>query len=532
MRNFTVAFIIAFAVAACRNNEIGNTDGERMLVTVKRNYDDRPAQEDVTVVVDLNEITRCLPSLASAPPLVTDQHFGTTLNAYIADTDGDGKDDKLVVHYPFRSKEPVYTMMVEPGTNVTATPLSGSVKSDERLTTTCLRSYGVYAGSDSITDWPHRIFESTLNAYPDPASLSVFSPGEWNYEHGLFLNAGFELWKRTGKDAYLKYIKEWVDRFLTEDGHIKETEYDVKKYRLDDILPGRLCISLYQQTGDERYRTAATQLADHLRKQPRTKEGGYWHKEIYPDQMWLDGIYMADVFSMQYAAAFNEPQFFDEAVHQIKLITAHTTDAATGLMYHGWDESKNPVWANPETGTSSEFWARSIGWFAMALIECLDYLPENHPERKDVISIFQHLSENVARYQDPSTSLWYQVVNKAGQPGNWVETSASAMFAYAFAKGYRKGHLEKTYYDRARKAFDAMITSHCYFDDNGNLYLNQTVKVGTLNPKVSKGDYAYYISGERRINDFKGLSPLLYTSMELNAETSAASLAQTREETE
>lgn len=527
MRNFIVVFIIiGIGLFACRQNDQSGTAGnDRVLITVKRNYDDRPAQEDVTVVLDMKDLTTCLPALTDTQPIVTDQHFGTTLNAYIADSDGDGKDDKLVVHYPFRSKEPVYSMMIRPGSSA-ANRLSGSVQNDPRLITTCLKTYRAYAGKDSITDWPHRIFESTLNAYPDPATLSVFSPGEWNYEHGLFLNAGFELWKRTGKDAYLQYIKEWVDRFLAEDGRIKDTEYDMEKYRLDDILPGRLCIFLYKQTGDEKYRTAARQLATHLEKQPRTKEGGYWHKEIYPNQMWLDGIYMADIFSMQYAAAFNEPKLFDEAVHQIKLITEHTTDSVTGLMYHGWDESKNPVWANPVTGTSPEFWGRAVGWFAMALVECLDYLPENHPERKDVISILQRLSENVARYQDPATSLWYQVVNKGDQPGNWVETSASAMFAYAFAKGYNKGYLDKTYYDRATKAFNAIIENHCYFDDNGNVYLDQTVKVGTLNPKNSKGDYAYYISSERRVNDFKGLSPLLYTSMELAADADSASLAE------
>ena len=231
--------------------------------------------------------------------------------------------------------------------------------------------------------------------------------------------------------------------------------------------------------------------------------------------MWLDGIYMADIFSMQYGKMFNEPKWFDEASRQIQLISKHTLDPVTGLMYHGWDESRNSVWANPVTGASPAFWGRAIGWYFMAVIDCLDYLPESHPSRQSIIGIFRNLAASIAKYQDDNTKLWYQVIDKGDQPGNWIETSCSAMFAYGFAKGANKGLLDASYRQRAQDAFDALIRNYTWYDGNGNLYFDQTVKVGTLNPKVSKGDYEYYIGGEKRINDYKGLGALLYASLEM-----------------
>jgi unsaturated rhamnogalacturonyl hydrolase len=232
--------------------------------------------------------------------------------------------------------------------------------------------------------------------------------------------------------------------------------------------------------------------------------------------MWLDGIFMADVFSMQYAKAYNQPAWFDESIHQIKLIYDRTLDPQTGLLYHGWDESKNPVWAHPERGTSPEFWGRAVGWYLMALVESLDYIPENHPERKDVIKILQDVSAAVKKYQDPSSKLWYQVLDRGNQEGNWIETSCSAMFAYAFAKGHRQGFLDETYLTTANEAFKALLDQYVFVDDSGNLHLDQTVKIGTLNPKNSKGDFEYYITTERRIDDYKGLASLLFLSIELN----------------
>jgi unsaturated rhamnogalacturonyl hydrolase len=231
--------------------------------------------------------------------------------------------------------------------------------------------------------------------------------------------------------------------------------------------------------------------------------------------MWLDGIYMADVFLLQYAGLYNQLKYRDEAVEQISLIYRHTRDSKTGLLYHGWDESINKIWANPKTGTSPEFWGRGLGWYMMALADVLDYLPENYSKRDSIVNIFKELSLSVSNFQDTSTGLWYQVVDKARVAGNWPESSCTAMFAYAFTKGYKKGFLDKKYFEQAQKAFNGLINNNIYFDNEGKIYLTGTVKVGTLNFKSSDGSFGYYISVDRRTNDFKGLAALLYLSMAL-----------------
>lgn len=508
---------LAIALVACDTPPEQEPTSDRMLVVIRRDYD-RRAQETVTVSLDWNEITKRLPQLKESGFEVTDQHFRKALQSRLVDADGDGAADALSVTYPFASAEPQYTLMISADTDAPPTLERGTAESDGRLALTYLESYDAFAAKDTI-DWPAKIFESSLNFYPNPEDFTIISPGEWTYEHGMFLNAGFELWQRTNRQRYFDYIKNWLDRFLTAEGTISQDEYDVTQYRLDDILPGRLCLFMYEETGEAKYKTAAEQLIHHLENQPKTAEGGYWHKEVYPHQMWLDGIYMADVFSMQYASLFDKPEWYDEAALQVRLISKHTRDTTTGLMYHGWDESINPVWADSVTGASPTFWSRAIGWYFMALADCLAYLPEDHEERPAVLQLFQDLAASLVQYQDEKSKLWYQVTDKPGDAANWIETSSSAMFAYGFAKGANHGWLDASYRQRARDAFDSIIRNYTWYDDAGNLYLDQTVKVGTLNLKVSKGDYDYYVGGETRINDYKGLGALLYASLALSETT-------------
>lgn len=525
---FILILLVVPTLFSCRvDSETSSTSAESVLVVVKRDYD-RPSLENVTIAVDWEELTGKLPRLKSQGFRLTDQHFGKTLSGRLVNADDDPHPDLLSVDYQFTSAEPQFTFMIsaDPQTQQPEVQ-SGDFKADGRFGITIVEDYATFIQHDTITDWPQKIFESSLNFYPDPQQFTIISPGQWTYEHGMFLNAGFELWQRTKNQRYLDYIKSWVDLFLTPEGRIMDEAYDVAQYRLDDILPGRLCLFLYEQTGDARYKTAADQLIDHLEHQPVTSEGGYWHKQVYPHQMWLDGIYMADIFSMQYGEMFNQPEWFDEAARQIQLISMHTRDSVNGLMYHGWDESKNPVWADPVTGASPAFWGRAIGWYFAAVIDCLDYLPEDHPSRQAIVAIFRDLAGSIAKYQDADTKLWYQVIDKGDQPGNWIETSCSAMFTYGFAKGVNKGLLDEAYRKRAREAFDALVRDYTWFDSKGNLYFDQTVKVGTLNLKVSKGDYEYYIGGERRINDYKGLGALLYASLALSFDPSTPSTPST-----
>ncbi|MCW5912963.1 MAG: glycoside hydrolase family 88 protein [Cyclobacteriaceae bacterium] len=479
---------------------------------IERNYDKRPANEKVTVLLDWNEVAKRTGAGKNGVE-VMDLNFGKPVPVQIADQNGDGKPDHIVLDVTFDSNEPIFSYRIQASSSAyKLTTFSG--ETDNRLQ---IKYLAFLKKQDKKPDWPAAIIESTRQFYPDPYDIALYASNRWNYEYGFFLTGVWKEYKRTGKKAYKDYVRLWVDRFVLEDGKLDPKQYKPLEYKLDDILPGRLLIFLYEETKDPRYRAAADQLADHLLHQPKTSDGGYWHKEIYPYQMWLDGIYMGDIFSMQYAQAFDKPEFLDEAVHQIKLIAQHTTDPATGLLYHGWDESKNKVWAHPEKGTSPEFWGRAIGWYMMALVECLEYVPVDHPERKTLIGLLQQVSAAVAAQQDRQSGLWYQVVNKGNEPGNWIEASCSAMYIYTFAQGAHKGWLDKQYLTIAEKAFQSLLEQYVMTDDAGKLYLDQTVKIGTLNPKGSKGDYEYYITTERRINDYKGLASLLYAGIALNA---------------
>ncbi len=482
----------------------------KLLFTVKRN-DEPKANEKVTLVLDWREVIRRLPAAKTGITL-TDWNFGKEVKAVLSDHNQDGVADQIIIHYVFPSNDPVFTFGLQPSP-VNNEWVKEEFKSNPKFEITFLHSAAL---EKAVKNWPDKIIASTMQFYPDATKLFINAPGKWNYEMGVFLSAMFIQSQKNNNETYVSYIRHWADRFINAEGKIDASYYDEKEYKLDDIIPGRPALFLYEKTKEAKYKSVADQLMDQLEHQPKTNDGGYWHKEIYPNQMWLDGIYMADVFSVQYATLFNQTKWYEEAIHQIKLIAQHTTDPETGLMYHGWDESKNKVWAHPEKGTSPSFWGRAIGWYMMALVDCLDYVPENNPGRKELISIFQKLSKSLLKYQDPNSNLWYQVIDKGSEGGNWIETSCSAMFTYAYAKGFRKGYLDKTYLVASHKAFDSIVNSYIYFDDAGRLYLDQTVKVGTLNFKTSKADYLYYVTSERRINDYKGLGALLFAAIELN----------------
>ncbi|MBX2963519.1 MAG: glycoside hydrolase family 88 protein [Cyclobacteriaceae bacterium] len=504
--------LVLIAVASCK----GHTADERVLVTVKRNYTILKKPEKVTFTVPWKALTEKIPSLNKLTFSVTDQNFGTTVSCRVVDVNNDKKPDYLMVEHVLESNEPVFAFLIKPGGKKYSVEKS-EVKADENITVSMLSSWPDYNKKmGRVSDLSSALVNSTINQYPDLKDFPVYAPHRWNYEYSFFMSGVYSQGKRTNNASYIAYSQQWIDGFITDDGSFRPGVYKMNEFKLDDILPGRVVLYLHEETGADKYKAIADTLILHLSKQPKTSDGGYWHKEIYPYQMWLDGIFMADVFSMQYAKAYNQPEWFNEAIHQIKLIYKHTLDPATGLLYHGWDESINPVWAHPEKGTSPEFWGRAVGWYLMALVECLDYIPENHPERNDVIEILKDLSQAVRNVQDTNSKLWYQVLDKGDKPLNWIETSCSAMFAYAFAKGHRLGILDKSYLTTANEAFDALLNQYVYVDEADNLHFDQTVKIGTLNPKGSKGDFEYYITTERRIDDYKGLASLLFLSIELN----------------
>jgi unsaturated rhamnogalacturonyl hydrolase len=349
--------------------------------------------------------------------------------------------------------------------------------------------------------------------------LSRHSPlsDRWRYEYGLVLRALEQVWLATGQQKYYDYIKENVDRLVEPEGNIRT--YRLDEYNLDQINAGKILFGLYVTTGDERYKKAACLLREQLKSHPRTREGGFWHKRIYPHQMWLDGIYMAAPFYAEFAKTFAEPAAFDDVVHQVALAESHTRDPKTGLLYHGWDESRRQKWANPHTGCSPNFWGRAMGWYAMGVVDVLDHLPQEHTGRGKMLMILGRLMSALARVQDQPTGLWYQVLDQGNREGNYLEASASCMVVYAMAKGVRKGHLDRKYLDLARTGYQGLVEHFIEVSDQGLVDLKQICSVAGLGGTPYRdGSFDYYISEPVVTNDYKGVGPFILASVEIESQ--------------
>jgi unsaturated rhamnogalacturonyl hydrolase len=367
----------------------------------------------------------------------------------------------------------------------------------------------------STWPWSKRIAESFVLRHPGSVTYDSGSPNQrWNYEQGLMLVALRQMWLHTNDQRYFDFIKGNIDQYVEESGSIKTYKYE--DFNIDNVAVGRALLTLYEKTGEQKYKSAADTLRKQLRNQPRTNEGGFWHKQIYPYQMWLDGLFMAEPFYAWYSVMTNEPKWFDDIVNQFVFIYKHTRDPKTGLLYHGWDESKQQRWANPATGCSPNFWGRAIGWYAMALVDVLDILPKNHPRRHELLSIFKDVSATLLKYQDKKTHLWYQVLDQGGRADNYLEASASGMFAYAFARGVNQNYLGKQYAKVARETFQGIIENLVSVDPDGFVDLLHTCQGAGLGGKPYRdGSYEYYISERQRTNDMKGYGPFLLAAIEI-----------------
>lgn len=337
---------------------------------------------------------------------------------------------------------------------------------------------------------------------------------EWDYTAGVVLLGAEELARRANQSRFAEYVQRNMDLVINPDGSIRT--YELEEFNLDQIKQGQLLFALYEKSKAEKYRKAIEGLREQLRRQPRTREGGFWHKQIYPHQMWLDGIYMASPFLAQYGATFGDTAAVNDAARQILLIARHTRDPRTGLYYHGWDESKTQSWADPQTGLSPNFWGRAIGWYAMALVDVLELLPPSHADRPAIIRVLRELADAVADVQDPLTGLWYQVLDQPNRAGNYHETSASSMFVYAFAKGVRLGHLDAPLKLVAERAYAGLVRYMVSTDARGLLSLDRIVAVSGLGGKQQRsGSFEYYVSEPVVSNDFKGVGPFILASLEL-----------------
>jgi len=357
-----------------------------------------------------------------------------------------------------------------------------------------------------------QVAETVLKIWPD--TIPVGSQTKWSYDMGVVLK-GFEgIWMNTGDVSYFNSIQKKIDFFVKDDGSIKN--YELEEYNIDHVNNGKLVLLLYRVLGREKYKKAADLLRSQLKTHPRTKEGGFWHKKIYTNQMWLDGLYMGGPFYAEYAMLF-EGSAFDDIANQFTWMENHARDAKTGLLYHAWDESKEQKWANKETGASPLFWARAMGWYADALVDALDYFPADHPKRQSLIDILNRLINAIEKQQDKTTGLWYDVMNYNGQgkEKNYFEASASCQFTYAIAKGVRKGYLPAAKLAIAKRSY-AGIVKRFIKVENGQTNLHGTVKVSGLggNP-YRDGSFEYYMSEPVIVNDPKGVGAFLLASTEM-----------------
>lgn len=359
------------------------------------------------------------------------------------------------------------------------------------------------------------IADNFLKLFPDTIAYKTEAKSyKWNYEQGLMCEAFYQMWKHTGDQKYFDYLKANIDYYVDSAGNIKT--YNLYDFNIDNITPGKILLRLYSDLHEDKYKKAADTLRKQLTLQPRTNEGGFWHKKIYPYQMWLDGLYMAEPFYALYAKLFGEHESFDDVANQFKYIEKHLKDEKTGLFYHGWDESKTQEWADKLTGRSPNFWGRSNGWFMMALVDVLEIFPKDHPQWNSLLKIFVNLSSCLLNFRDEQTKLWYQVLDKSGLEGNYLEASASLMFIYSYAKGANKGYLDKNYFKIAEESFQSVFTYLVSIDSQGIIYLNNVCSVAGLGGKPYRdGSFQYYISEPKRTNDFKGYGPLILASIEI-----------------
>ena len=378
-----------------------------------------------------------------------------------------------------------------------------------------VENFVITTSRDQVSDaaWSGRMVDSVMQRNAEPWMLDFQKRPRWRYAIGLVLKSIWLTGVRTQNQDYLDYVKSYYDKMITADGTIDT--YSPDDFNIDRINPGKTLIDLYNAYPQEKYKKALELLRSQMNKHPRTEKGGFWHKNVYPHQMWLDGIYMGSPFLAQYGVVFNEPGLFDEVTKQITLMNEHARDKKTGLLYHGWDESRQQRWADPETGLSPCFWGRSVGWYMMALVDTLDFLPSDHPQRKEIVKILNQLVKAVAEYQDPETGLWYQILDKPEGEGNYLESSCSCMFTYSILKGIRNGFLPPFYTPAAEKAYQGILDNFIEVDADGQVHLHRACSVAGLggNP-YRDGSYEYYLSEPIRTDDPKAVGPFILASLE------------------
>ena len=341
---------------------------------------------------------------------------------------------------------------------------------------------------------------------------------KWNYTTGLELKAMLDASRSFGKpqDNIVSYVDAWYDAVIAEDGTIGG-KYKKSNYSSDHICPGKTLFQLFELTGKEKYRLAMDNLYGQIKEMPRTPEGGFWHKKIYPDQMWLDGLFMVEPFYAEYATLYlsgeEQAAAYADIAHQFNLVAEKTFDPATGLYRHAWDASRSMFWCDHVSGQSAHAWGRALGWYCMALVDVLPFLPDDTAGKDGMMETLRSIMSTLPNYADQKTGMWYQVLDRPGADGNYVEATCSAMFIYAMLKGCRYGWLDCL--DYARTCYGQMLETFVSVDEGGLVNLNQCCEVAGLGGKDNRsGDYDYYIHERVRSNDPKGIGPLIWAALE------------------
>lgn len=327
----------------------------------------------------------------------------------------------------------------------------------------------------------------------------------WNYEDGCVLKGALDLYNSTGEEKYRTFVLKYADSYIDVDGNIKG--FNPRNYHLDDINSGKVLFDLYEFTKDERYKMAIQHLYEQILIQPRAQESNFWHKDIYPYQVWLDGLYMVMPFYIRYEKRFGSKERLADICGQFLNVRKYMRNTEKGLYYHGYDESRKEAWADKETGLSSNFWGRAAGWFVMALIDVLEEMDEEmFKQYKELRVMFEEAIAGLLKYQDTKTGMWYQVLDKGGEEGNYLETSATLMIAYSILKGCRLTYLPKEYRNYGQKAFNGTLEKY-FICSEGKLGGICSV-AGLGNTPYRDGSYEYYIGEKVVFDDPKGVGAL------------------------
>lgn len=365
----------------------------------------------------------------------------------------------------------------------------------------------------SALPWCEKMALTIINDYPKLWQNEGRTQPTWGYTQGLIALAFQKLYEKTSKQEYFDYIKDYYETVIDNNGKI--LNYKLTNYSLDDINAGKVLFFLYEKTGDIRYKIAIDTLIKQLESHPKTIAGGYWHKKRYPHQMWLDGVYMAAPFLTEYAIKNNKPELIKDVVKWIVVVEEKTRDPKTGLLYHAWDESRQEKWANPITGRSPNFWGRAIGWYAMAIVDVMDFLPKNSKEYKQLQNILERLVKAMVNFQDKKTGAWYQVVDKINKEGNYLEGSVTAMMAYVILKATNNGYLKGSYRKYGIKAYNSILNHLSVIKDNWHITITPVCAVAGLGSNPYRdGSYEYYINEKKRDNDPKATGPFILASLE------------------